>query len=166
MPASWSSPRGRTRSCTSAERPGKARSSPLALVSSPVRLRAVLALVTMAPLVAAAALLDPATAEYRGASGLAAALWAYAGIARAREPIGAAMLILLGTFLLRETFAGATLHDGWIACAAAHRTGALLGGLIALGACRGEEPSAGNNASAGETRARVDQQCRWSQYLY
>jgi len=45
------------------------------LVAKPDRQRAALALVAITPLVAAARL-GPATAEYRGASGLAAALWA------------------------------------------------------------------------------------------
>ncbi len=105
---------------------------PLVLLPRAGRIRVLLALLLIAPLIAVAALLDARTAEYRGASGLATALWASAGSARRRERIGVAMLALLGAFLLREAWVGVTVHADWVACAAAHRLGALLGALAAL----------------------------------
>jgi len=105
---------------------------PLALLPRASRVRAMLALLLTAPLVATAALGDARLGEYRGASGLATALWAIAGLARRGERIGMAMLGLLGAFLVRETIVGATAHDGWIACTTAHRAGALVGVILAL----------------------------------
>ena len=111
---------------------------PLALLPRVARKEALLALLVVAPLVAAAVLHDAPSGEYRGASGLAAALWAYTGIARGRERVGNTQLGVLGVFQAREAVVGATVHDGWIACAAAHRAGALAGAVLALSLRRPE----------------------------
>lgn len=124
---------------------------PAALVRPRVWPRMALALLVLAPVLGLAILLHLGDAEYRGASGLACAAWALAGVhlARARESRmeGLVLLGLLSAKLLAEIVAGATFlpgGPGWVSLPAAHRWGAALGvvGSPLLAAGEGRKPKA------------------------
>lgn len=111
---------------------------PFLLVPRGDRLRLALAPLGLAPLLSLLLLPGLGGAEYRGASGLACALWALAGLHLARRRAGALpgglMLGGLALKLVAETAFGSTLlHPaGWQALPAAHLWGALLGLAAAL----------------------------------
>lgn len=114
---------------------------PLVLVRRQERGRLLLAALAAAPLLSLALLPGLGDGQYRGASGLACALWAWAGLrlAARRESLAPGLLLLgglafklslesaLGTCFLAE-------HPGWRALPPAHAWGALFGlGLAASG---------------------------------
>lgn len=112
---------------------------PLLLLPAWERRRAGLALLVLAPLLSLALMPDLGTGEYRGASGLACALWALAGLQLARRrasaPAGLLLLGALGAKLGAEAILGSTLlvHAGdWQVLPTAHLGGALLGLASAL----------------------------------
>ncbi|WP_243317999.1 hypothetical protein [Geothrix paludis] len=103
------------------------------------RRRLALAMLVLPPLVSLLLLPSLGGGEYRGASGLACALWALAGLRLAGQqgstPVGLLMLGGLGLKLGAEAAFGGSflLHpDGWQTLTAAHRWGVLLGLASAL----------------------------------
>ena len=117
---------------------------PLLLVPKEDRARLLAFTLIAAPLLSVLLLLDPDLGQYRGASGLACALWAWVGLRLANRhdtaPIG---LLLLSGLLLKlgvESALGSALlvhPEGWRALPAAHRWGTLLGLAGALPAWLG-----------------------------
>lgn len=112
---------------------------PLLLLPARERGRMALALVLIAPLLSLALLPSLGSGEYRGASGLACALWALAGLrlAQRREslPVGLLLLGGLGLKLAAEAALGACFlvrAEGWQGMPAAHLWGAILGLCFAL----------------------------------
>lgn len=112
---------------------------PLVLLPTPERRRAGLSLLLIAPLLSLALLPGLGGGEYRGASGLACALWALAGLQlagrRASTPAGLLLLGALGLKLAAEAALGACFlvrAEGWQVLPAAHLGGALLGLASAL----------------------------------
>jgi len=92
------------------------------------------ALLVLAPLLSLALLPGLGEAQYRGASGLACAAWALAGIQLARDRTsrleGALLLGGLGLKVLLETFGGTSVlpsEPGWLSLPAAHQWGMALG---------------------------------------
>ena len=113
---------------------GIALAVPLVLLPGRDRRQAGLALLLLAPLLSLALLPRLGAGEYRGASGLACALWALAGLRltgrRASAPTGLLLLGGLGLKLAAEAILGSSLlvrAEGWQALPAAHLAGALLG---------------------------------------
>lgn len=112
---------------------------PLILLPAAMRRRAILALGVIAPLLSLALLPGLGGGEYRGASGLACAVWALAGLhlagRRESAPVGLVLLGGLGLKLAAEAALGACFlvrAEGWQALPAAHLAGALLGLAWAL----------------------------------
>lgn len=112
---------------------------PLLLLPARERGRAILALGLIAPLLSLALLPGLGVAEYRGASGLACALWALAGLRLIgrRESAGVGLLLLagLGLKLAAEAALGSCFlvrAEGWQAMPSAHFWGAVLGLGLAL----------------------------------
>lgn len=107
---------------------------PLVLLPARERRRAGLALLILAPLLSLTLMPDLGVWEYRGASGLACALWALAGLQlagrRASAPAGLLLLGGLGLKLAAEAALGAfclVRAESWQAMPAAHLWGAVLG---------------------------------------
>lgn len=106
---------------------------PLALLEAPTRRRALLGLGLLAPLLSLSLLPFLANAPYRGASGLACALWALAGVSLLRQGKGArgpglGLLFLLGMKLFLEARgAGTPFAEGWRSLPWAHVLGGAWG---------------------------------------
>ena len=107
---------------------------PWILVAPGDRRRLALAMVFVPPLLSLLLLPSLAGAEYRGASGLACALWAQAGLGllprRESASVGALLLGGLALKLILEAALGAPFlvrAEGWQSLPQAHRWGALLG---------------------------------------
>ena len=107
---------------------------PLVLLPARERRRSALALLALAPALSLAILPGLGAGEYRGASGLACALWALAGLRlagrRESAAVGLLMLAGLGIKLAAEAALGAGFlvrSDGWQTMPAAHLWGAVLG---------------------------------------
>ncbi|WP_243302488.1 rhombosortase [Geothrix oryzisoli] len=100
--------------------------------------RLALPLLLIAPLLSLLLLPTLGGAEYRGASGLACALWALVGLRLTERPESAPIgrWLLAGLTLklgLEAAFGGVLLHPaGWSTLPAAHLWGALLGWIAAL----------------------------------
>lgn len=116
-----------------------ALATPLLLASRRDRPRLVSALLLGAPLLSLLLLPSLGAAQYRGASGLACALWALVGLRLAGRgesaPVGLLMLGGLGLKLGLEAAFGSCflLHpQGWQTLPAAHLWGTLLGLTLAL----------------------------------
>lgn len=112
---------------------------PLVLLSPGDRRRAALALLFLAPALSLVILPRLGAGEYRGASGLACALWALAGLCLAgrRESASTGFLVLVGLALKlgAEAALGAGLvvrAEGWQTMPAAHLWGTVLGFAWAL----------------------------------
>ncbi len=121
---------------------------PLLLLPPAERRRAILALLVAAPLLSLALLPGLGGGEYRGASGLACALWCLAGLrlVQRRESAAVGVLLLggLGLKLALEAALGACFlvrADGWQALPAAHLAGAVLGLALALPGPRQARPA-------------------------
>lgn len=107
---------------------------PAILLRRQDRGRLLLAILVMAPLLSLTLLPSLGEGQYRGASGLACALWAWVGLRLAgrRESV-APGLLLLGGLALKLSFESAlgacflTAHPGWQTLPPAHTLGALLG---------------------------------------
>lgn len=114
--------------------------APWVLVPRGERLRLAWILVLLAPLLSLLLLPSlPAGAAYRGASGLACALWAFVGLRLAGQPAsrrsGALLLLGLVLKLGLEVALGSGLlaaPGGWHSLPAAHLWGGLLGAGLAL----------------------------------
>ena len=111
---------------------------PAILVRRQDRGRLLLAVLVLAPLLSLALLPCLGGGQYRGASGLACALWAWVGLRLAgRRESFAPGLLLLGGLALKlslESSLGAcflTAHSGWQTLSPAHASGALLGLCLA-----------------------------------
>lgn len=111
---------------------------PAILVRRQDRGRLLLAALVLAPLLSLALLPCLGGGQYRGASGLACALWAWVGLRLAgrREPFAPGLLLLggLALKLSLESSLGAcflTAHSGWQTLSPAHASGALLGLCLA-----------------------------------
>lgn len=107
---------------------------PWILASPGDRRRLALATVLIPPLLSLLLLPSLAGAEYRGASGLACALWALAGLGpllrRESAAVGALLLGGLALKLILELALGAPFlarAEGWQSLPQAHLWGALLG---------------------------------------
>jgi len=107
---------------------------PLVLLPPRERRRAALALLALAPALSLAILPGLGAGEYRGASGLACALWALAGLhlagRRESAAVGLLMLAGLGIKLAAEAVLGAGFllrAEGWQTMPAAHLWGTALG---------------------------------------
>ena len=107
---------------------------PLVLLPARERRRSALALLALAPALSLAILPRLGAGEYRGASGLACALWALAGLhlagRRESAAVGLLMLAGLGIKLAAEAALGAGFllrAEGWQTMPAAHFWGAALG---------------------------------------
>ena len=107
---------------------------PLVLLPARERRRSALALLALAPALSLAILPGLGAGEYRGASGLACALWALAGLRlagrRESAAVGLLMLAGLGIKLAAEAALGAGFllrAEGWQTMPAAHLWGAVLG---------------------------------------
>ena len=112
---------------------------PAILVRRQDRGRLLLATLAMAPLLSLALLPGLREGQYRGASGLACALWAWVGLRLAtRRESFAPGLFMLGGLALKlslESALGACFlaaHPGWQTLAPAHTWGALLGLCLAV----------------------------------
>jgi len=112
---------------------------PALLVPREERRRLLAVAVLAAPLLSLLLLAGLGQDEYRGASGLACALWAWAGLrllsSKASPPVGMWMLSGLLLKLLAETMltGGFLLHpEGWQVLPSAHLWGSVLGVLAAL----------------------------------
>jgi membrane associated rhomboid family serine protease len=110
---------------------------PFALAPQRERPRLALALLLLAPLLSLCLLPTLRDAEYRGASGLACALWTLVGF-RALGKTRALGLLLLGGLGLKLVFEACTggsfllRSEGWRSLPAAHFWGAALGSGFAL----------------------------------
>lgn len=107
---------------------------PWLLAASGDRRKLALAMVFIPPLLSLLLLPSLGDAEYRGASGLACALWAQAGLGlllhRDSGPVGALLLSGLALKLMLEAALGAPFlvrAEGWQSLPQAHLWGALLG---------------------------------------
>lgn len=103
------------------------------------RRRLALAMFLLPPLLSLLLLPSLGGGEYRGASGLACALWACVGLRLARQwksgPVGWLMLGGLACKLAAEAALGGSFllrPEGWSTLPAAHLWGALLGVAAAL----------------------------------
>jgi len=107
---------------------------PALLVPRQDRMRLLALLLLMPPLLSLLLLMDPDLGQYRGASGLACALWAWVGlrlgVRRESTSIG---LMMLGGLLLKlgaeAALGGCFLvrPQGWQTLPAAHLWGSMLG---------------------------------------
>jgi rhomboid family GlyGly-CTERM serine protease len=107
---------------------------PLLLMPKQDRARLLAFSLFAAPILSLLLLLDPDLGQYRGASGLACALWAWVGLrlACSREAPAIGLLLVGGLLLKLGTevaLGGAFLvhPDGWRALPAAHLWGTLMG---------------------------------------
>lgn len=112
---------------------------PLVLLPGPERRRAAVAMLVAAPILSLLLLPGLEGGTYRGASGLACALWALAGVRLAgRGPsaaVGTLMLAGLGLKLAAEAVLGTGFlvrAEGWQTLPPAHLWGAVLGLAAAL----------------------------------
>ncbi|MDP1830819.1 MAG: rhomboid family intramembrane serine protease [Geothrix sp.] len=112
---------------------------PFLLACPPDRPRLILVLVLGAPLLSLLLLPGLGADQYRGASGLACALWALVGLRQAGRRDSASIgLMMLGGLALKlgaETVFGSSLllhPEGWRTLPTAHHWGALLGLAFAL----------------------------------
>lgn len=112
---------------------------PWVLAAPRDRLRLAFATAFLPPLLSLLLLPSLAGGEYRGASGLACALWSMVGLRLARQresrPTGVLLLSGLALKLLAEATLGAPLlarPGGWQPLPLAHLWGTLLGLLAAL----------------------------------
>lgn len=112
---------------------------PMVLIRRQDRLRLLAVALITAPLLGLALLPALEGAEYRGASGLACALWAWAGLhlMKRRESSSTGLLLLggLGLKLGLEGSMGLFVlpsHPAWQPMPEAHAWGALIGLLMAL----------------------------------
>jgi rhomboid family GlyGly-CTERM serine protease len=112
---------------------------PVVLVRRQDRGRLLLAALTAAPLLSLALLPGLGDGQYRGASGLACALWAWVGLrlATRRESLAPGLLMLGGLAfkLSLESALGTCFladHPGWRTLPPAHAWGALLGLCLAV----------------------------------
>jgi len=111
---------------------------PVILVRPQDRGRLLLATLLLTPLLSLALLPGLGGDQYRGASGLACALWAWVGLRLAgrRESFAPGLLLLSGLALKLslESALGACflpVHPGWQTLPPAHASGALLGLCLA-----------------------------------
>ncbi|HEX9010588.1 MAG TPA: rhomboid family intramembrane serine protease [Holophagaceae bacterium] len=121
---------------------------PLVLLPPTERRRAALALLLAAPLLSLVLLPGLGGGEYRGASGLACALWTLAGLHLAcrRESATVGLLLLggLGLKLAAEVALGSGFlvrTEGWQSLPAAHLWGAILGLAWALPGALRRQPT-------------------------
>lgn len=112
---------------------------PAILASRTDRVRVLLSLPVLAPLLSLLLMPDLGSGQYRGASGLACALWALVGLrlAQRRESATTGLLMLggLALKLSAEAAFGVSLlasADGWRTLPRAHLWGTLLGLAAAL----------------------------------
>lgn len=111
---------------------GIALAVPCLLLEGAERRRGLLGLLALAPLLSLSLLPWLEEAPYRGASGLACALWAWAGLSRWNDWEGLALLALLGLKVALELGLGLTPAEAigaWRSLPAAHLLGTVLGGL-------------------------------------
>lgn len=112
---------------------------PVVLIPPQARRRLLAVALLAAPLLSLLILADLGQGQYRGASGLACALWAWAGlwllVSEGRPTLGCWMLGGLLLKLAAETVPGGGLllrPEGWQILPAAHLWGALIGLLATL----------------------------------